>query len=169
MASFKSNNLTKISKAIFVFFFFVTPFSCTVNKTSSHALNKFEKLDFSKCSIASEAFTSIMIEMPKGYSKKLIENEGICEYRFSYNDGSIAYVSNDVWFGSSLNFENRQLIGHESYNKNQLLDTILLQGLQSNKLNWSEHIIGDLMIGYVNASENKKSLFEDSFNTILKI
>ncbi|HMP26296.1 MAG TPA: hypothetical protein PKC76_19360 [Saprospiraceae bacterium] len=141
-------------------------FSCAINQ--SHRSERAVKLNFSKCIVSSEAFKYLIIQMPKGYSKKFIENEGVCEYRFAFKDGAIAYVSSDVWYGSSLNFENRHSIGHESYNKKALLDTIVLKDIQANNKYWSEQIIGNIMVGYVNASEDKRALFEKAFSSIKK-
>lgn len=109
------------------------------------------------------------MKIPKGYSKKFIENEGFCEYRFTFKDGAIVYISSDVWYGSSLNFENRHFVGHESYNKESVLDTIVLEGVQANSKYWSEQIIGDIMVGYVNASVEKRALFEEAFSSIRKL
>ncbi|MBK8705371.1 MAG: hypothetical protein IPN33_18570 [Saprospiraceae bacterium] len=141
--------------------------SCAINQ--SQRSDKIMKLNFSKCIISSEAFKYIIVKIPRGYSKNYIENEGICEYRFAYKDGSIVYISSDVWYGSSLNVENRHAMGHESYNKKALLDTIILSGIQTNTKYWSEQIIGDILLGYVNASEDKRTLFEYAFSSIKKI
>jgi hypothetical protein len=156
-----------VKKQILALIISVCVFSCAINQ--SHRSEKIVKLNFSKCIIASESFKYLAIKMPRGYSKKFIGNEGICEYRFAFKDGAIAYVSSDVWYGSSLNFENRHSMGHESYNKKALLDTIVLKGIQANNKYWSEQIIGDIMVGYVNASENKRALFEETFSSIKKV
>ncbi len=94
---------------------------------------------------------------------------GFANIDLPFKDGAIAYISSDVWYGSSLNFENRHFIGHESYNKKSLLDTIVLKGIQANNKYWSEQIIGDIMVGYVNASEDKRALFEEAFSSIRKL
>lgn len=107
--------------------------------------------------------------MPEIFKLKKIQNEGLCEYRLYFEDGSIAYVSSDVWIGSSLNFDNRASISHHAYNKKTLLDTVVLGGLQNDSLYWSEQIRGNISTGYVNATKIKKQAFENAFLSIEKI
>ena len=141
--------------------------SCALTKQEDPR-QKVVRLNFSECVVVSESFELIEIKLPVGFSKERIDREGACEFRFIYGDGSVVYISSDVWVGSSLNFKNRHSIGHESYNKDGLLDTIKLSGIQHNSLYWSEKIIGDIMIGFAETTLSKKQQFEHAFNTMTK-
>jgi hypothetical protein len=137
-----------------------------------HSCNKGFKnlhLNFRDCLVTSDEYSILGVTLPKGYKRSLYSSEGKCEYRFSYKNGSIAYIANDIWSGSILNYENRKSINHSSYSKEKYLDTIRLEGVQSNGLFWREDVVGDYMVGYLDASAEYKDLFEKAFDDILKL
>ena len=70
--------------------------------------------------------------------------------------------------GSRLNFENRHKIQHTAYVKASLRDTISISGIQDNGNYWKEYIVGDIMVGYVNASFLGKKDFERAILSIKK-
>jgi len=126
------------------------------------------QLNFEECIVTSDEYSFLKIILPKGYKRSLYSSEGRCEYRFHYKDGSIAYITNDIWSGSILNHENRLSINHSSYSKEKYLDTIRLGGVQPNGLYWNENIVGDYMVGYLETTSEYKDLFEKAFDNISK-
>lgn len=142
--------------------------SCIIAQDQPYNRLKTIKLDFSDCTIISNGYEVIQIEILKGFRQEKVINEGICEYRFKYKNGAIAYVTSDVWYGSELNYGNRLSVGHDSYNKGGLLDTIKLGGLQKNGLFWSEQIIGDIMVGYRDAPIDVGESLKSSFSKMKK-
>lgn len=144
-------------------------FSCNIiNKKVSNGDFKTLKLSFSKCVIGLDSYEKLKIDIPRNFIKKRNKNEGMCEYSFKYNDSSIFYISNNVWFGSHYNFENRHNINHLSYNRKSLRDTIEILGIQKNGLYWKEKIMGDVMIGYINVPKSKQKIFDEIYKSIRK-
>lgn len=63
-------------------------------------------LDFRNCELAEKSYNYVEIELPKGFKKKQTNIEGFCEYRFSYKDKSVIYITTNIYKGSRLNYGN---------------------------------------------------------------
>lgn len=119
-------------------------------------------LDFRNCELAEKNYNYIEVELPKGFKKKQTNIEGFCEYRFSYKDKSVIYITTNIYKGSRLNYGNLYKIGIDGYNhrKTYMSDTIKNNGKNSQNLYWLEHILGDIVVGYVDIPENRKEEFD---------
>ena len=91
----------------------------------------------------------------------------MCEYRFSYPDSSIFYITTDVWSGSRINFQNRDRAGYDIYRRDKPSDTLVVSGQMQSKKFWKEQIMGNYAYGYSNADKDKKKLFDQSGKSIL--
>lgn len=148
--------------------FLITVLSCGSHKNLGKDY-EVVKLNFADCTVISEGYQFLTLNMPAPFVLEKSTREGLCEFVFRYPQQSgIAYVSSDVWYGSALNFDNRMKIGHDAYTKESTMDTILLGGIQDNGRYWVERIIGDYMVGYVNTDSVLKEKFEVAFASITK-
>ncbi|MEZ4986707.1 MAG: hypothetical protein R2795_17000 [Saprospiraceae bacterium] len=102
----------------------------------------------------------------KGKKKKVYPQNGkiYIEYRISYPDNSVFYISNDIWNGSRLNVENLIVIGVNGHTKEVPMDTVSYSGGEGKF--WKEQFIGDIVIGYVNASPLMKNKFENAITSL---
>jgi hypothetical protein len=121
------------------------------------------KTDYNNLEIFSTSF------LTKGKKrKKYPQNDKIyVEYQVSFDDGSVFYLSNDILNGSQLNRTNLYQIGINGYNKKYPLDTIIYSGI-SDSLHWKEAILGEITIGYINATNPKKEEFEKAILELKK-
>ena len=124
---------------------------------------KYKKYDFVLATITSDfdKERAFQVPLPKGGNKKEHypqHGRVYVEYRVSYPDNSVFYLSNDIWNGSRLNVENLIGIGINGHTKEAPLDTVSYSG--GEKLFWKEQFIGDIVVGYVNASSARKDEFE---------
>ncbi|MCB9351686.1 MAG: hypothetical protein H6573_29945 [Lewinellaceae bacterium] len=109
----------------------------------------------------------LLLPYPKKERKKKVypQNGNIyIEYRVSYPDNSVFYLSNDIWNGSRLNVENLIAIGINGHTKETPMDTVLYSGGEGKF--WKEQFIGDIVIGYVNASPSMKDEFENAITSL---
>ncbi len=165
--------MSKISlkKCSAIFFLLIAILICSckiISQTKKQNGWKKIRLNFENCTIAFDNYNSVSLRVPSGYYKEKVFREGLCEYRFIYKDSSAYYISNDVWFGSNLNFPNREAIGHSAYAKERLNDTISIGGRQPNGLYWMESILGNITVGYINISDTQKRQFEKVLASIKK-
>ncbi|MEQ8628650.1 hypothetical protein [Ekhidna sp.] len=110
------------------------------------------KLEFEGCG-PELSFSAIQLSLPKGHQKdKVVDEYGFCEYRFTYPDGSIHYISSNIYYGSSLNYENRYKLGIETYSNNRKEnEEIINKGEMMDGIFWMECIQMRYVIGYVNS------------------
>lgn len=109
-----------------------------------------------------------LMDVPKGAKFTEVNLSHGKEKRIEYRDGSILYISDDEWRGSGLNFSNRVSIGHYSYHKEILYDTLNNAGQQSDGNHWREYVVGQVVVGYVNIPKDRKELFDQALATIRK-
>lgn len=132
--------------------------SCVMQNTmhSSTENQGYVRLSFQNC--ASEpGFAFIELSPPPGYKLNKSEDHGFCEYQFIYKDQAIFYVSDNIYFGSKLNHENRFNAGIETYSKNRSEnDSIKSCGIEPDANFWLEAINGNHVVGYVNSSDSLK-------------
>ena len=105
--------------------------------------------------------------LPKrGKKEKVYPQNGkiYVEYRVSYPDNSIFYLSNDIWNGSRLNVENLIEIGINGHTKETPMDTVMYSGGEGRF--WKEQFIGDIVVGYVDASPLMKIEFEKAITSL---
>ena len=116
-----------------------------------------------------EEIKTIEVPLPKrGKKKKIYPQNGeiYVEYQISYPDNSTFYITNDIWNGSRLNVDNLIEIGINGHTKESLLDTVSYQGGENQF--WKEQFLGEIVVGYVNASPSKKEAFENAIASINK-
>lgn len=114
------------------------------------------QLDFEQC-LTNNAFKSIDLKVSNGFKLTKHVNRGFCEYRFAYEDGSILYVSSDIYSGSELNYENRLSSGISTYSVNRSEnDTIRSGGEEQGGRYWSEQIIGSYTVGFVQVTDSSR-------------
>lgn len=107
--------------------------------------------------------------MPKGGSldnREILTGDYHTEYCVLYPDSSIIYITNDESRGSALNFKNRVSSGLDLYRKEHLMDTLSNTLLQNDGRYWSETVLGEIVVGYLNVPPNKKELYDKSLKTI---
>lgn len=110
------------------------------------------------------------IDVPKG--GKLLKGDALItgdyhtEYRLTYPDSSIIYITNNEWRGSSLNFVNLSEVGITGYTKEHLLDTLDNSGKQRDGKYWREHVVGQVVVGYINVPPDKKSEYDKALATL---
>lgn len=130
---------------------------------------KVVTLDFQQCLLKVKEYSQISLEAVKGFKKKKVIKHGFCEFQLWYKDSSVFYVSTDIYSGSRLNYENLFNIGVDTYAKSRSLnpvETILNSGDQANGNYWLEHVMGDVVVGYVNASSEKKKVYDRLIKTL---
>tara|TARA_R110001592_G_C13116762_1_gene745462 strand:+ start:635 stop:1099 length:465 start_codon:yes stop_codon:yes gene_type:complete len=104
------------------------------------------------------------MNIPKGYSKEIIENLDDLEVRYIYPDSSVIYFSDHLKSGSLTN--NGNMINIASYPYDHAFkDTVSYQGLSDGKY-WREEKITNVVIGYSSVSENKKTEFDKALYSI---
>ena len=110
-----------------------------------------------------------LISVPKGgILRKVPTGDSFKEYRISFSDSSIVYITNDNWSGSRLNFENRYNNNIKTINKKSENDTLILVGVQGNGRLWKEKFVGDIVVGYFNVKPEEKEKFDQSLSTVRK-
>lgn len=90
-----------------------------------------------------------LIEIPKNgkLNKKISENHVTdVEYRITYPDSSILYITNSYFYDGELNLKNRIHSGIKNYHRENPFDTLSVQDVQENGLLWKEHILGDIAV-----------------------
>ena len=113
---------------------------------------------------------SYLLDVPKG--GKLLKGDARItgdyhtEYRITYPDSSVLYITNNEWGGSRLNSNNLYAIGITGYSKKHLLDTLNNEGKQPDQKYWRECIMGDIVIGYVNVPFSKKGEYDKVLSTL---
>lgn len=160
-------------KYLIVFIVFL--FSCSNSKKLSTNIKEEHILDFENCYIETDIsgrfdYKKIKIVIPKKVSRiKKKESHGFCEYQFLLEDGAFFYASTDIYNGSKLNSENLFEIRKEVYFKNRSLatDTIINYGVNNNKC-WAEHILGNVVLGYVDVDIKDKDIFNEIILTFEK-
>lgn len=158
-----------IRKSNYIILFSTILLSCFSSKVSQQT--KVKSLDFKNCLLVEKPYNSILIEIPKNYRLKKEINNGFCEYRFKYNEDIFFYVSGDIYSGSSLNYENLYEKGITSYTKNRkdnFQDTIRNYGRDKRSLYWSEYILGDVVVGYLNVPKERKAEFDKAITSIAR-
>jgi hypothetical protein len=107
-------------------------------------------LNFKNCG-PDLSYKKMKLSIPKGYEKKKVLNDAFCEYRFTYPNGAILYVSSNIYYGSALNYENRLSAGIKTYSVDRSLnENIKNSGREDDDQYWMESIKNEYVTGYVN-------------------
>ena len=109
------------------------------------------------------------LEIPKGGKvdkRPTLTGDYHNELRISFPDSSIIYITNNVWLGSSLNYANRMSDGDSGYTKEHLNDSIWSDGTQIDGKYWCEHVLGNIVVGYINVRAEKKERYDNYLKTI---
>jgi hypothetical protein len=85
-----------------------------------------------------------------------------------YPDSSIIYLADDEWRGSSLNFSNLASQGVHSLNRRIVFDTLCHEGVQSNGRYWKQIILGQVALGYTNATPERKEAYDAALSSFRK-
>lgn len=113
------------------------------------------------------------LPIPKGYKHfKLVDGCGSgMENQYIYQDSSMFYVSTSDK-SSTPNYHNVKDAGHPvggfrfGLRKPVITDTLDVCGIDKNGNNWRELTVGEFYIGYINATEEKKSIYDKAINKI---
>lgn len=109
------------------------------------------------------------IEVPRKYDRIKMHSDihsGLQNKVIYYSDLSIIYIGNNIHEGSILNFQNRLNAGYASFSKGSDLDTLTMNGSQSNGNVWREDIVGHVVIGYINVPANRKLEYDKALSTL---
>lgn len=147
-------------------------FSCSNTKKNTKRQISEYTLNFKDCYVEKNNMTDLDYEKIKVFLPKKnvkiekIESHGFCEYQFLFKNGEIFYITTDIYNGSKLNSKNLFEIRKEIYFKNRSLatDTIKNSGRNEDK-HWSENILGNIVLGYVNITEDDKKYFDEAILT----
>ena len=140
-------------------FILLITISCVATKKQHDSVTIFS---FKDCAL-SQNFT-LSVNTIEDYRLEKIEEDGFCEYRLSYDDGSVFYVGSNVYTGSTLNYRNRLANGIKTYSSNRTKSDTIRNSGEYNGRYWLEWINGSYVMGYVNASDTSK--FFDSIESI---
>jgi len=114
--------------------------------------------------------TSFDLFIPKNYKKEVKEFDHSLENRFTYDDSSIIFLSNDKWSASRINDKNR--LDKETQGKilhrNATTDSIYLSGQQKDGSYWKENILNDIVVGYLNVPKERKEEFDKAIASIVR-
>ena len=136
---------------------------CSLQK-STNSLDDFVILDFTKCTQEAR-IKHLRINPPSGYHLSEMNEHGFCEYRFKYKDGTILYVTTDIYSGSKLNYQNRLKSNIQTYSVNRSEnDTIRINGLGQGNTHWLEWICGSFAVGYVEVKDS--AIFNKAIKSI---
>ncbi|WP_436516590.1 hypothetical protein [Ekhidna sp. To15] len=129
--------------------------SCATQNSIADRSGGRLSLDFRDCVPDSE-MQLLELAPVEGYDLTKEMEHGFCEYRFSYKDGSIFYISTNTYSGSKLNYPNRLRDNIATYSVNRTEnDTIKNSGIYERQ-HWLESINGSYVVGYVNAPDTLK-------------
>jgi hypothetical protein len=108
------------------------------------------------------------VEIPDNFKKEIIEKGQDVEYRFSYSDLSMIYIT-DESSTPELNYNN---IDNDTtaIQKNFLAsmenDTLTLEGKDKSGRFWKNKKLKNISIGYLNVPEVRKSEFDKAISSI---
>ena len=109
------------------------------------------------------------VEVPGNYVDEARSNDvhnNLFVKSVIYSDSSQFYISNNL-SGSVKNFHNRVDYNMPMVERENILDTLVLKGLDENGLYWKEVFIGEVVVGYLKANENRKGQFEYAINSLV--
>jgi hypothetical protein len=140
----------KIAKYIIVFLFV----SCSTTKNMTHV--KYN-------SYVGNTALKLRMEIPKGYKQIILERGTDLEKQYWYPDSSVIYITSDLI--SYLNNDNIRATGR-SGDRDFLLDSLTLGGIDKNGLYWKDIKMKKMCVGYVSVPKSKKKQFEDALKSI---
>ncbi len=109
------------------------------------------------------------MSIPKGFTvDKEDYNPEFKEIVYTYEDSAKIYISDNALSGSSLNGDNKLRQGITSIKRENLNDSIYMEGLQDNGKYWKENILNDIVVGYVNVPESRKNEFDVAISSIVR-
>lgn len=108
------------------------------------------------------------LRVPKGGKLLTVSGSHEKELEVSYPDSSFIYITNDANGGSHLNYKNVSSLSKDVYTNKLLKDTLLLQGSQNDGRFWKEIKMGQIVVGYVNASPDKKEEYDKALASLRK-
>ncbi len=114
--------------------------------------------------------TAFNLLIPKGYKKDVIEFDHSLESRFTYDDESIIFLTNDKWSASRINDKNRldKEVQDKILHRNATTDSIYLSGQQKDGRYWKENVLNDVVVGYLNVPKERKAEFDRAIASIVR-
>lgn len=106
------------------------------------------------------------LNVPKGGKLLTVSGSHEKELEVSYPDSSFIYITNDANGGSHLNQQNVSSLSKDIYTNKLLKDTLLLQGSQNDGRFWKESKMGQIVVGYVNVSSDKKAEYDKALASL---
>jgi hypothetical protein len=106
-------------------------------------------------------------EFPKsGFQNKSLKNDHSVTMIFTYKDSSLIYFNEDQ-LSVTPNTSNIELMG--GVLRKSLYDTAYYSGIQKDGRVWKEHVLGEIIIGYLNVPSQRKEEFDTALASIAKI
>lgn len=142
--------MSRINIFIFVFLFS----SCTIYKTVNFSTTTF---------VSNSKVVNFKLKIPR--DKIVATNSNLKTNllkEWKYSDGSVLYISIDINYTDSPNYEN--WIKCSDYKKGDKC----IEGKQLDGKHWKEVTSNDLVIGYYNVNTVRKSEFDNSLNSMMK-
>lgn len=138
---------------------------------SCHSQKGLVAVKYKEFSNKSKKEFTYVAYLKKGYKAKILSggNEWT-EKSFKYLDGSLFYISNEE--GKPTIYYDEKVIDDIIIKKFTgaffLSDTITLQGIDRNGKYWKNKYDGEVNIGYMNISKEKKEEFDKIISSIVK-
>jgi hypothetical protein len=110
----------------------------------------------------------VILKVPKGYTFTAFSGgEEPMTFEYLYNDSSVIYITTDENGGLNSSNISKQKDGFSKlFNVSFSHDSLLLQGVDENKLNWKYSFLGKYGIGYLKVSDKIKSEFDRILNNV---
>lgn len=150
--------------------------SCTPNSYFNRTRSRVKykcKYKVSKLKGQKGCFVVNKLPIPKGYRYDgIIDGCGTGQqWNYLYEDSSMFYVSSSDK-SNTPNYHNVKNVGHRvgkskfGYRSPAMSDTLDVCGVDQKGNAWRELAIGEFYIGYINATEEKKSIYDKAINKI---
>ncbi|MCU0437216.1 MAG: hypothetical protein MUC49_04830 [Raineya sp.] len=141
-------------KKILLFGFFLSLMGCL---KSNKVIYKAFDTSFDTCQ---EQKIVCFAKIPKPYKLEKFEDQhSHLSFTFHFPDSTILYISNDILSGHRLNAQNIKNEG--KIYRIPYKDTLYLSGKQPHYLYWAEIAYPKVIIGYLNAPENRKTFYDN--------
>ncbi len=107
-------------------------------------------------------------EIPDNFTKEIIEKGQDIEYRFSYSDSSMIYITDESGTPelNYNNIDNDSTAIQKSFLASMENDTLTLQGKDKLGRFWKNKKLKSISIGYLNVPEARKSEFDKAISSI---
>lgn len=128
--------------------------------------SQYKTINYKYTDIDSNRINKLSLKVPKGFIRNDISTIEGEEIRLIYPDSSVIFVSNNFLSGSISNKQNRLEKGIDVIFKEKYNDTLVFKGSTKKGLLWEEHFLNNVVIGFLNVTENKEKEYNRVFSQI---